>query len=53
MSIIFININVSFRDERKQNIPLVICRLCNNQFFADKEKEHSNYCVKKIKAIKD
>jgi len=26
-----------FERERCQNVPLVICRLCNSQFYANKE----------------
>jgi hypothetical protein len=32
---------------RDKNVPVVLCRVCNRQFFADKSEMHNTNCVEK------
>jgi hypothetical protein len=32
---------------------LIICRICSQKFYAEKEKEHSQYCLSKINKLKE
>jgi hypothetical protein len=42
---------MNFREERKSTVPLIVCRVCNQKFYADMEKEHSKFCVEKINKL--
>lgn len=35
------------------NVPTVVCRMCSQKFYADREKEHSQYCIEKISKAKE
>lgn len=37
----------SYSEERRNSVPLIKCRICPLEFFADKEQEHSKYCLEK------
>lgn len=41
-----------FSEERKLSVPIVICRICSENFFADKDEDHSKYCKDKVNKMK-
>lgn len=48
LHILYIN-----REERKNSVPTIVCRMCSQKFYADREKEHSQYCIEKINKTKE
>lgn len=44
--------HAQYEEERSKKVPVVICRMCNEKFYADKAKKHSEFCAEKQQKIK-
>lgn len=42
----------NYDQQRMQNIPQILCRACNRQFYADMSLLHKQYCMDKMTKTK-